>query len=174
MSTGLAAALAGLGGLAAGTFLSETIKGFLAVVFRRSEQRAQQAPQMRSVVMDVDPFVDAYFYDFEELRVLGFRAKVTLTNHSQQLVKNILVTMHRRPEGIDSARMLAALASNQSVSVTVSHDLGLDEDQPFEEMDGDWLDFYWFEANFEDTHGHRWRLYYNPRDRRQTVERVTA
>jgi hypothetical protein len=129
---------------------------------------------MRSVVMEVEPFWKGSWYEYNDLSVAVLTANLTLANHSKQLVKNVRVTMHRRPHGIDTAKMVLALPAGEIASVSISRELGLVEDAPFEEEQGNWLDFYWFEAEFEDTRGASWRLYYNPRDEKQTVERQTS
>jgi hypothetical protein len=59
-------------------------------------------------------------------------AKVTVSNHSAQLVKNVRVTMHRRPSGIDSAKMLPAITAGSSSVVEINRELGPAEDAPCE------------------------------------------
>jgi hypothetical protein len=153
----------------------DTIKGVVSLAFQSNESRRAQARAMREVVMDVGERWEGYAYEFNGLTVVGMRVSVNLRNFSDQLVKNVHVRMYGRPEGLDFARMLTALPpSDEPVSVTIERDLGLDDDRPYREEEPDWLDYYWFEADFDDVHGRGWRLTYNPRDRQQSVEPRTG
>jgi hypothetical protein len=175
VSSGIAAALGALGGLAVGTFLSETIKSTVALIFRGRERRADQVPAMRNVVLRVEPAWNGSSEEYGEMTVGVLEATLTVENHSDQLIKNVRASMRRRPNGVDTARMVPAIAAKTSAQIIVKRELGLiPEDQPFEEEDTAWLDLYWFEVGFEDTYGNAWRLYYNPRDQEQTVERQTG
>jgi hypothetical protein len=165
------AVISGLIGLGIG-LSRDAIKGIGTAAFQSVERRRAQAPAMRAVVMDVAQKWEGYTYEYGVLTVVGIRVFVELRNFSGQLVKNIRVHMHHRPDGIDSANMLPALpADGQPVTVTIQRELGLDDDRPYREEDPDWLDDYWFEADYDDVHGGRWRLTYNPRDQKQSVDR---
>lgn len=166
------AIISGAAGLAFGTFLSETIKGLVGTLFRSAEKQRTQAPAMRAVVMDVAEEWEGYRYEYGALTVVGMRVLVDLRNFSGQLVKNVRVRMYGRPDGVDSARMLPALpAGEEPVTLTIERELGLEDDRPYREEEPDWLDYYWFEADYDDVHGGRWRLSYNPRDQQQSVDR---
>jgi hypothetical protein len=170
-----AAAAAAVAGFAAGALLSDAIKGAFASFQRRRAQRAEQVQEMRKVVMSVNPDWKGYTQEFEWTLVVGLTATVTVANHSDQLIRNVRVTMHRRPSGVDSGKMLPAVPPGESANVEIRRELGLDpEDRPFEEEEPGWLNLYWFEARFEDTRKQGWRLSYNPRDEVQTVEKDTA
>jgi hypothetical protein len=80
--------------------------------------------------------------------------------------------MHRRPTGIDSAKMVPAITAGSSSVAEINRELGLIEDVPFDEEEGPWLDLYWFEAVFKDVRGTSWKVFYNPRDQVQNVERL--
>ena len=133
---------------------------------------------MRKVVLTPpSSFFDGYFDDYPggDITVYGLRAKLTLTNHSDQLIKNVRATMRRRPNGMNTAPLVPAVSAGQSVPITINRELGIDDDRPFPEEEApNWLDMFWFEVQFEDTHGNAWVLYCNPRDEKQTVERQTA
>jgi hypothetical protein len=166
------ATLAGVVSFVAGIALSESIRAAVHEVGAAISRRRAQAPAMRGVVMDVEPKWEGYWYEHGELTVLGMRVTVGLANHGGQLVRNVRVRMKHRRDGVDAAKVLPALPPDgKRATVTIDRDLGLHEDHPFVEEDTDWLDAYWFEADFEDTHGGMWLLYYNPRDEVQTVER---
>jgi hypothetical protein len=177
MSSAIVAAVGvggGLAGLTIGTFLSETIKSAVGLVFRQSERRADQVPAMRSVVLNVDSMWKPGGYYYDGLDIATLDATLTLENHSGQLIKNVRASMHKRPNGVDTARMVPAVPANGSTQIVITRELGLLDDQPFEEDQTYWLNLYWFEVLFEDTHGNRWRLYFNPRDDKQYVERATG
>jgi hypothetical protein len=172
MLTVIVGVVSGLAGLVAGSTVSESIKAGIGYLLQRGERRSQRDEELRKVVMEVDPKWEGYTYEYRgDLDVAGMRVKVELTNHGSQLVKNVRVTMRRRPSGVDSARMLPALPPGKTEVISIERDLGLIDDQPFEEVEGDWLEHFWFEALYEDTGGRGWRLEYNPRDDNQTVDR---
>jgi hypothetical protein len=173
MSIGIAGVVGALAGLIAGTLLSETIKSTVGLIFRRGERRADQVPAMRSVVLHVDPEWQGRHRDYGELTVAIIEVSLTIENHSGQLIKNVRASMRRRPDGVNTAPMVPAIAANANARIVISRELGLIDDQPFEEDAPSWLNLYWFEVGFEDTYGNAWHLYYNPRDARQTVERRT-
>ena len=175
LSSAIAVAAGGLVGLAIGTALSETIKSVVGLVFRRSERRADQGPAMRSVVLRVAPEWNGRADHYGDVTVAILEATLTVENHSDQLIKNVRASMRRRPNGVDSARMVPAIAPRSNARIIVKRELGLiPDDQPFEEDDTPWLNLYWFEVEFEDTHGGAWRLHYNPRDEEQTVDRSVS
>jgi hypothetical protein len=165
------ALISGLIGLVIGLG-RDTIRGVGAAALDSFERRRAQTPAMKAVVMDVAENWEGYSYEYGALTVVGMRVSVDLRNFSGQLVKNVRVRMNHRPDGIDSAQMLPALpADEQPVTLTIARELGLDDDRPYREEDPDWLDYYWFEADYEDVHGGLWRLSYNPRDQKQSVKR---
>jgi hypothetical protein len=159
VATGL---IGGLAGLVIGTFVSETIKQTVAAMFTRLAGRGHAARVMNAVVMEVPDTWEGYTYEYAELRVLGMRLAVTVTNHSDQLVKSVHVRMRRPPNEVDTARAVPAIAAGGSGRFTISRDLGLIEDAPFEEEEPGWRVAYVFEADFDDTDGRRWRLTFDP------------
>jgi hypothetical protein len=175
VSSELAALVFGLAAFAAGVFLSESMKSTVSLLFRRRERRVDQVPAMRSVVLHVDPDWQGSTREDGVWTVAVLEATLTVENHSDQLIKNVRAAMRRRPEGVNTAPMVPAIAARADTKIVIKRELGLyPEDQPFEEDETPWLNLYWFEVLFEDTHGNAWRLYYNPRDEEQTVERQTS
>jgi hypothetical protein len=154
--------LIGLTGLGVGAYVSETAKRAAGSVFDRIGGRGRAAHAMNQVVLEVPARWEGYSYEFEELDVVGMRLALTLTNHSDQLIKNVHVRMRRPPSEVDVARMVPAIAPGARSSFTISRDLGLVEDAPFEEEAPGWQINYSFEADFDDADGRRWRLRLDP------------
>lgn len=127
------AAVAAVAGFAAVALLRDAIVGFFSSIRRWREQRAEQEREMQKVAMSVDPNWEGYTReDLEWTAVVGMTVKVTLENHSDQLIRNVRVAMHKRPAGVDSGKMLPALPPGQSANVEISRDQGLDpDDRPF-------------------------------------------
>jgi hypothetical protein len=167
------AAVTGLVFFGLGVAFSETVKGGIAAGFSASARRREHGQEMRKVVLEVDPEWTGSGYSYRGLDVAVLEATVRVANHGSALIKNVRARMHKRPTGVESARMVPAIPAGGVETITITRDLGLIDDQPFDDEE-DWLNHYWFEADFEDTKGQRWLVTYNPRDEKQTVERMTG
>jgi hypothetical protein len=166
------AAVSGVVFFALGVGLSELIRGGTQAGISAEKKRREHGEEMRKVVLAVEPKWNGTSYEDGVYDLAVLQATVRVSNHGTALVKNVRVRMHKRPTGVETARMLPALPPGETQTVIIERALGLIEEQPFEEED-DWLSLYWFDAEFEDTRGRTWLVTYNPRDETQTVDRVS-
>jgi hypothetical protein len=155
--------LVGVAGLGVGAFVSEAAKQAAGSVSSRIGGRRRSARAMNAVVMDVLNMWKGFSYEYDDLQVVGMDVQVTLTNHSDQLVKNVRVRMrHLDDDDVDTAKWVPAIGAGSTEQFTISRELGLDDDRPYVEEEPGWQIYYSFEADFDDTDGHGWRLTLDP------------
>ena len=111
--------LIGLTGLGVGAYVSETAKRAAGSVYDRVGGRGRAARAMNEVVMDVPAMWEGYSYDFEELEVVGMRLALIVTNHSDQLIKNVHVRM-RRPSMTSTLRAWFRRSRHEQAPVSPS------------------------------------------------------
>lgn len=146
-----------------GAFFSEAGKQAASSVASRLGGRSQAARAMNQVVMTVLPKWEGYTYEVEQLEIAAMRVSISLTNHSDRLIKNVRVRMrHWSDDDVNGARMIPAIAAGATEAFTVERSLGLLDDAPFEEEDEGWETDYLFEADFDDFDGREWRLTFDP------------
>src|SRR5579885_1977162 len=160
----LYASVAGIGGVAIGAFVSQFARQGADSISKRIGARGNAARAMNAVVMEVPSDWDGYSYRVEDsdLTVVGMQLLVRVTNHSDQLIKNLHVRMLRPPGDVDTAKFVPAIPAGQTERFLIARTLGLVDDGPFEEEEPGWIVNYEFEADFDDTDGRGWRLSFDP------------